>query len=558
MFRGRRPAALRFGTSGLRGLVTDITDLEGYVNARGFLEYLHRIDHVAPGDTICIAGDLRPSTDGDERSILRAVVRAVEDAGLRVENLGFLPTPALAYYALRHDRASIMVTGSHIPFDRNGIKFNRRDGEVLKEDEPGILAAVADIRAAEYERAAEDSLFGDDAMFRAGARPGLPPPAGAARVEYLQRYLDFFPADGLRGRRIVLFQHSAVGRDLVADLLRRLGAEVHPVGRSDEFMAIDTEAMSDDRLEEIQAMADAVSRTHGPVDAVVSTDGDSDRPLLVGIDGEGRVRFFGGDLVGLIVADYLGADAIAVPISATDAVDRHFAERGVEIRKTKIGSPYVIAAMREAEAGHRSVVGWEANGGVLTGTEIERAGRRLEALPTRDAVLPILATLFAARERGTSMVELFEALPPRHSKAGLIDEVPQESSRAMMARFMPQDPAIIDIRYGDRNVQLDLDDGTTMSADAGRAAELQRMRVELGLYFGPESGFGDIVRINTIDGMRLFFDNGDVAHIRPSGNAPQLRIYAVADTQRRADEIVRLALREPDGVLRRLQTATGE
>ena len=66
------------------------------------------------------------------------------------------------------------------------------------------------------------------------------------------------------------------------------------------------------------------------------------------------------------------------------------------------------------------------------------------------------------------------------------------------------------------------------------------------------------MRVNTIDGIRVFFDNGDVAHIRPSGNAPQLRIYAVADTQRRAHEIVQLVLREPDGVLRRLQAATGE
>jgi hypothetical protein len=39
-FRGRRPTALAFGTSGLRGLVEDITDLEAYVNTRGFLDYL--------------------------------------------------------------------------------------------------------------------------------------------------------------------------------------------------------------------------------------------------------------------------------------------------------------------------------------------------------------------------------------------------------------------------------------------------------------------------------------------------------------------------------------
>ena len=42
-------------------------------------------------------------------------------------------------------------------------------------------------------------------------------------------------------------------------------------------------------------------------------------------------------------------------------------------------------------------------------------------------------------------------------------------------------------------------------------------------------------------------------HIRRSGKAPQLRIYAVSDSQARADEIVSLAVREPDGVLRQLE-----
>ena len=32
-----------------------------------------------------------------------------------------------------------MVTGSHIPFDRNGIKFYRADGEIDKADEQAIL-----------------------------------------------------------------------------------------------------------------------------------------------------------------------------------------------------------------------------------------------------------------------------------------------------------------------------------------------------------------------------------------------------------------------------------
>ena len=58
-----------------------------------------------------------------------------------------------------------------------------------------------------------------------------------------------------------------------------------------------------------------------------------------------------------------------------------------------------------------------------------------------------------------------------------------------------------------------------------------------------------------LDGVRIYFRNGDIAHIRPSGNAPQLRIYAVSASQARTDRIVELALDEPDGILRRLERA---
>ena len=72
-------------------------------------------------------------------------------------------------------------------------------------------------------------------------------------------------------------------------------------------------------------------------------------------------------------------------------------------------------------------------------------------------------------------------------------------------------------------------------------------------HFPSSLGFDDIVRINVIDGLRVYFANGDIAHIRPSGNAPQLRLYAVSDTQERADEIVRAGIKEPDGILRRME-----
>ncbi len=56
------PCELRFGTSGLRGLVREMTDVEVYINTRGFLEYLHQIGDVGPGDPIALAQDCATST----------------------------------------------------------------------------------------------------------------------------------------------------------------------------------------------------------------------------------------------------------------------------------------------------------------------------------------------------------------------------------------------------------------------------------------------------------------------------------------------------------------
>jgi len=45
---------------------------------------------------------------------------------------------------------------------------------------------------------------------------------------------------------------------------------------------------------------------------------------------------------------------------------------------------------------------------------------------------------------------------------------------------------------------------------------------------------GKPVDMNQIDGLRITFANGEIVHLRPSGNAPELRCYAEADNQERA------------------------
>jgi len=559
LFLNYAPVSLAFGTSGLRGLVKDITDLEAYINVKAALRYLLSIGDIHASSGVVIAGDLRPSTD----RIMRACAQAIVDSGCQVENAGKIPTPALISHAISARRAGVMVSGSHIPFDRNGIKLNKSVGEVLKQDEPGITREVERVRVEEYSRTATKSAFDTSGMLKRS--PDLPPIARAAEEAYVRRYLTSFTCGGLSGLHVLVYQHSAVGRDILPRILRELGAEVVTAGRSETFVSIDTENITDEQLNRLEELAVAAEASGRPLHAIVSTDGDSDRPLLTAVlpaaevhPGGRRVRFLPGDLLGIVVAEYLRADAAAVPISANDAVEQRMGERGVSLEKTKIGSPYVISALDELRrAGtHARIVGWEANGGFLTGSDIAFAAGTMVALPTRDSTLPILANLFTAVEQRIGLAALWSRLPARFGRAGLIDNVPVPVSQAILARLIPPGDTIeVELDGAGRVIDRSRPEAMPTPLAEPATADWQQRKATLTRFFTSTLGFDDIVRINVLDGVRVHFHNGDVAHVRPSGNAPQLRIYANSDSQARADQIVELGLREPDGILRQLERA---
>lgn len=549
------PVPLKFGTSGRRGRVADLTQLEVYLNAFAELQYLQSLPveagGIRKGDEFFYAYDLRPSStryvpaQQGRGELAQAVEAAIIHARMKPVNLGAIPTPALAFHALQRGRGSMMITGSHIPFDRNGYKTNSARGELLKSEEAPIQQRVALLRDFLYGQPFSHSLFDEYGCFKAGHRKLLAESA-AGREGYLRRYLDFFAGRSLGGMRLLVYQHSAVGRDLLVELLEALGAMVVPAGRSDTFVPIDTENIDAEQLATIQSLADQA----GDLDAVVSTDGDSDRPLVLGVY-DGRVRFFGGDLLGMLVAEFLGADSVVVPISCNDAIDRG-PLKGLLEPKTRIGSPYVIAGMEAARSkGKRAICGWEANGGFLTGSDIKQDGRVLAALPTRDAFLPILTVLFAAAEQRRPLSSVFDRLPARFSRAALRKNFPRAASEAMLRRFSCGNAAVREVYFESAGISIRDEVGEALPLDP----QVESIRTDLEKILTAKEGFGRIVRLNYTDGLRIYFANGDVAHVRSSGNADELRIYAVADSQDRADQIAALGVAEPDGILRRLERA---
>src|SRR5690606_4771487 len=137
--------SLKFGTSGLRGLSSELAGPASALYVRAFARHLLESGQAKPGDTVLVGRDFRESSP----TIAAIAMDALHAEGLHPADCGTPPTPALALMGLARRAACLMVTGSHIPADRNGIKFYRPDGEIDKDDEAAITRAAEAIRSAE-------------------------------------------------------------------------------------------------------------------------------------------------------------------------------------------------------------------------------------------------------------------------------------------------------------------------------------------------------------------------------------------------------------------------
>jgi phosphomannomutase len=533
-FLKREPAQLKFGTSGMRGLATDLTDLECYVNMLGFLDFIKGISPteggIKEGAEIFLAGDFRPST----RRIMKAITKAITDSGCTIRDCGNMPSPAVAYCGLRKNCASIMVTGSHIPEDRNGIKPNKANGEILKEDEPLMLQHVAMAREKIYATLGMPGcLFNQEGML---IEDVAMPEVDREQTEiYIKRYTEVFPENCLTGKKIVVYQHSSVGRDIVTEIFKRLGADIVVEGRTDKFVSVDTEALKDEDLKLMKEWAEK----NKPF-ALISFDGDCDRPWLSNEFGD----FLPGDLLGGLTMLHLGADFGAVPITCSDAVDQILAGKA-KLVKTRIGSPYVIRSMMDAAAqGFKRISGWEVNGGFLTYSDFEMYGKKLTALPTRDAVLPLLCVVLLASEKNTTVSGIMNDLPKRFTNSNKIREFPIEIAEKIIEKYSPPDKTIDKLEFNPEEILVTKTDGTSekIKNDSPFGNEwLEKKKIFEEKYFIP-NGIARIVSFTYTDGLRIMTENREVIHLRESSNAPEMRCYAAADSNARAVELVHLVL----------------
>ncbi|WP_159945860.1 phosphomannomutase [Rhizobium sp. 18065] len=462
--------SVKFGTSGLRGLSSELVGSVSALYATAFARFLLEKNLVKAGGSVVVARDFRQSSPEIAATVMAALTRS----GLTPIDCGTIPTPALALYGAAVNAGGIMITGSHIPADRNGIKFYRPDGEIDKEDEQAIVALAT--------RLADDS---DANLVETGF--GSNHEAQATEL-FLERNFATLPSQALAGMRVGVYQHSTVARDMMVKVFEHFGATVFPLGHSEQFIPVDTEAVSDQTVALLAEWTDELA-----LDTIVSTDGDGDRPLV----SDERGTPLRGDLLGLISARFLKAALVATPVTSNSGLE---ADGRFAVVRTRVGSPYVIAAMNEALAGGQTgVLGFEANGGLMLGSDFDVGTSVLKALPTRDSFLPALAVLATAKQTGQSLSALAASFSMPIALSDRLENFAVERSAALMAH----------LRTSPQNVAT---------------------------FLAP---LGGVKSISDIDGLRVTLDDRSVVHFRPSGNAPEMRCYVEASSPEEAKKLLK-------------------
>src|SRR5690606_17747438 len=136
------------------------------------------------------------------------------------------------------------------------------------------------------------------------------------------------------------------------------------------------------------------------------------------------------------------------------------------------------AAMQEAvAAGKHGMMGFEANGGVLTAADFQVNGQVFRAVPTRDCFLPILAVLALRAEKWLPLSKIAAEFALPIAASDRLENFPTETSVALMAH----------LRADPENLESFLEP------------------------------IGRIKDTSDIDGLRVALADGRIIHFRPSG-----------------------------------------
>lgn len=356
-----------FGTDGIRGRVGEAPITPEFVLKLGWA-----VGRVFAGEKDCkilIGKDTRISGYMLE-SALEAGLSA---AGVDIDLLGPIPTPAIAYLTRTlRAQAGIVISASHNPYYDNGIKFFSAQGNKLPDEIELAIEAQLD----QPMTTVESTKLGKAARLK----------------DACGRYVEFckstVPAQiSLRGMKIVIDCANGATYHVAPDVLRELGAEVIELGVEPNGININDNCGST-HPEILQKAVIAAKAQLG-----IALDGDGDRVIMV--DHQGEI-VDGDELLYIIAKEGVRTGKVQGGVVGTVmsnlGLELALRELKLDFVRAQVGDRHVLAELQRT--------GWQL-GGETSGHII-----CLNVTTTGDGIVSSLQILNAMQQTGKTLHDL--------------------------------------------------------------------------------------------------------------------------------------------------------
>ena len=358
-----------FGTDGIRGKVGEHPITADFMLKLGWAAGKVLTKHAqGKKNRVIIGKDTRVSGYMFE-SALEAGLAA---AGVNVDLLGPMPTPAVAYLTRTFRAAAgIVISASHNPVCDNGIKFFAADGFKLPDD-----------IELEIEALIEQPLVTNDSDSLGKAR----------RIDDATgRYIEFCKGTlplgfNMAGLNMVLDCAHGATYNAAPRVFKELGATVTTLGNAPDGFNINYQCGST----HMELLQEAVAEKQA--DMGIAFDGDGDRVLFV--DGAGEI--VDGDELLYIIAQYRHATGQCGGVVGTQmsnlGLELALKKLNIPFQRSKVGDRYVVEALKD----NGWTLGGESSGHILC-SELNTTG---------DGIVSALQVMLAVSASGKTLAEL--------------------------------------------------------------------------------------------------------------------------------------------------------
>ena len=358
-----------FGTDGIRGRVGEDPITADFILKLGWAAG-KVLTKYAEGkkNRVIIGKDTRVSGYMFESALEAGLIAA----GVDVDLLGPMPTPAIAYLTRTFRAAAgIVISASHNPVEDNGIKFFAADGYKLPDE---IELEIEALIAQPLITNGSNSLGKARRIHDASGR----------YVEFCKGTLPL--GFNLSGVKVALDCANGATYNTAPRVFKELGASVVTIGNTPDGFNINRECGST----HMQALQEVVQQEQA--DVGIALDGDGDRVLFVDSNGE----IVDGDELLYVIAQhrhsYNNCNGVVGTQMSNLGLELALSEMNIPFERAKVGDRYVVEALKANDW----VLGGESSGHILCG----------ELNTTGDGIVSALQVMRALADANKTLAQL--------------------------------------------------------------------------------------------------------------------------------------------------------